>query len=1136
MSLHAKVARRGNEGPSCQDFRPFAAETTERVIQIAKSIQLRRSGNNRKVSQFCSTSSSVLWSIKSSLQRPPESRDDGQKKVESLLNNLERLCSWPHSLSKSSTGKGMRRWPTLNALQHSSHANKATECIRSFASTYDSATTKSRIELLKRSKNFSSQSMKEQVIEAVEAQPSGSLSSADQLKAQQIGFELDDDIKRLYRTLLQYRSCEQEGSQQSIATHIRLNGYRSLVTDEATAEFGVLFFDHPHIGECHWQDVCIQIWQPQPQKAPRVQFSQEVSEQQTLCQPHTSHTPINCASFCKHISGRSQAQLLLSAQNGEFLMRDYRDISRNWITSQQAVPLADLLDEPKAKFTEKMKAVLALLLARATAQFYDSDLIGQGFTKENIHFLFEERDRIEGVYVNEPMLLLQFNEDETHKSGSQGEIMPTAMIHDMPRILGLGLLLLELETRTSMKSYREDPDLCPPGAININTDYKIAGKLLDPNHPAYILPEMDRLSPFRKILPICIKPGELARKMRENLSAQKKMNVDLSNALRSVIYSEIVLPLEKWVSNYDKPNTVNVLYKSVQRRLAAAPRSINAPRQVLSEVQTVTMSGINNEARKRQLSQQWFENYDRLKETLQPEVLETGLGYGRIKIAVLDTGINLDDHDYYRDFGIIAEYKDYVNSNGSSPDDETGHGSAAASLLVRTCPNASLYLARVLRTNNPTRAEVKNVVDAIDWATKHEVDIITMALGFKEYQPEIAKAVARARSKQILIFSAASNSQNMESIYFPAKDHHRVFGIFSTNAGNRESRDLNPSPDDRQHSLAIFGEGVEIAEDKPLLSGTSYSTSIAAGLAGMLLDFSRQEVDKNDVPDISRLSHMDYLPAYSCCKAGGKAEGDLRLGDVVPSPKDLYPILTKGPLPLFGPDMRISSSQFCGFSWHTTKEREGGATVGGGAPIANAVGATVNAEVETEFRRTTENWVEYETMDIEIVQPSTAYTKAVLKKEDVQNYIDQQKIPLLDRWSVYMVTGLMIGRASGTVGNSMSSSKGFGGGPEVDIPGIAKAKMTASVKSSDETTKSVQVQGDRIWAVRFAKVHKGLMRTRWMQTEETVGAALDWKVQDDEKVEDVLQHEGMTKFEITQAATSRQMVFVTGLEGGKEED
>ncbi|CVL03097.1 uncharacterized protein FPRN_00117 [Fusarium proliferatum] len=279
-------------------------------------------------------------------------------------------------------------------------------------------------------------------------------------------------------------------------------------------------------------------------------------------------------------------------------------------------------------------------------------------------------------------------------------------------------------------------------------------------------------------------------------------------------------------------------------------------------------------------------------------------------------------------------------------------------------------------------------------------------------------------------------------------------------------------------------------------------------------------------------------PEYATItKAGGKAEGDLRLGDVVPSPKDLYPILTKGPLPLFGPDMRISSSQFCGFSWHNTKEREGSAAVGGGAPIANAVGATVNAEVETEFRRTMENWVDYETMDIEIVQPSTAYIKAVLKMEDVQNHIDQQKMPFIDRWSVYVVTGLMIGRASGTVGNSISSSKGFGGGPEVDIPGIANAKVTASVKSSNETTKSVQVQGDRIWAVRFAKVHKGLMRSRWMQTEETVGAALGWKPLEEEEVQDVLQHEEITSFEITQVATERhgQIIFVTGAEGQEEQ-
>src|SRR6478752_4398096 len=94
MSLHAKVARKEIEIPSSsQDFRPFAIEAIERVSQIAKSIQLRRGRNNREVSQFCITLSNVLWSIKSSLQRSPQSQDDGQKKIERLLNNLERLCS-----------------------------------------------------------------------------------------------------------------------------------------------------------------------------------------------------------------------------------------------------------------------------------------------------------------------------------------------------------------------------------------------------------------------------------------------------------------------------------------------------------------------------------------------------------------------------------------------------------------------------------------------------------------------------------------------------------------------------------------------------------------------------------------------------------------------------------------------------------------------------------------------------------------------------------------------------------------------------------------------------------------------------------------------------------------------------------
>ncbi|KAI3572219.1 hypothetical protein IWW34DRAFT_795378 [Fusarium oxysporum f. sp. albedinis] len=205
------------------------------------------------------------------------------------------------------------------------------------------------------------------------------------------------------------------------------------------------------------------------------------------------------------------------------------------------------------------------------------------------------------------------------------------------------------------------------------------------------------------------------------------------------------------------------------------------------------------------------------------------------------------------DLEIIAKYKNYVGHVDSGPDDQTGHGSAAVSLLVKTCPNASLYLARDLRTNDPTR------IEAIELAIEHEVDIITMALGSKEYEPEIAIAIAKARAQQILILSANSSSRNMEHIHFPAKDHHQVSGILSTNGVNRESRDLNPYPDDRQHSPGMFGENIEIAEDKPLKRGTSYSTSIAASLAAMLLDSSRQETDKVDGLDLFRMKEMRVM-------------------------------------------------------------------------------------------------------------------------------------------------------------------------------------------------------------------------------------------------------------------------------------
>lgn len=82
--------------------------------------------------------------------------------------------------------------------------------------------------------------------------------------------ELEDDIKLLYSTLQQYQSCKTGGSESDITINIRLNGYRALGKDSgpasfivddayASAEFGVLFLDHPHVRNGYWQEACVQI-------------------------------------------------------------------------------------------------------------------------------------------------------------------------------------------------------------------------------------------------------------------------------------------------------------------------------------------------------------------------------------------------------------------------------------------------------------------------------------------------------------------------------------------------------------------------------------------------------------------------------------------------------------------------------------------------------------------------------------------------------------------------------------------------------------------------------------------------------------------------------------------------------------
>lgn len=123
-----------------------------------------------------------------------------------------------------------------------------------------------------------------------------------------------------------------------------------------------------------------------------------------------------------------------------------------------------------------------------------------------------------------------------------------------------------------------------------------------------------------------------------------------------------------------------------------------------------------------------------------------------------------------------------------------------------------------------------------------------MSFGIREYNEPMKAAISNALHKQTLLFAAASNDGANLGRAFPAK-YPSVFCIHSTD-GNGNPSTFNPTADDKDVNFSLLGEHVSShwpvgkkGWNQPVntMSGTSVATPIAAGLAGTVLSFVRQQ-------------------------------------------------------------------------------------------------------------------------------------------------------------------------------------------------------------------------------------------------------------------------------------------------------
>ncbi|RSL40082.1 hypothetical protein CEP53_013603 [Fusarium sp. AF-6] len=219
-----------------------------------------------------------------------------------------------------------------------------------------------------------------------------------------------------------------------------------------------------------------------------------------------------------------------------------------------------------------------------------------------------------------------------------------------------------------------------------------------------------------------------------------------------------------------------------------------------------------------------------------------------IRIAILDTGIHAGNSfikgaKYSRrsQDSPIKESKSFVSKHSN---DECGHGTNVASLILRVFPEANLYIAKI--SCGVEQDGVNQIVKAIEWARSYNVHIISMSFRIPK-TPEIKKIIKEAENSGVIFFVAASNNGVHAGRSFPAT-LDTVLCIHATD-GRGNTGSMNPDPESHRDNFSTLGVAIpSVWENGVYLSGTSYATPVAASMAAVILGFIKAAVAAGKMP------------------------------------------------------------------------------------------------------------------------------------------------------------------------------------------------------------------------------------------------------------------------------------------------
>lgn len=228
----------------------------------------------------------------------------------------------------------------------------------------------------------------------------------------------------------------------------------------------------------------------------------------------------------------------------------------------------------------------------------------------------------------------------------------------------------------------------------------------------------------------------------------------------------------------------------------------------------------------------WSHKYYRI-----PDIHKKGYKGRGVKVATLDTGIDLDHDCFYKALEEKRLFSLDVTGN-NDPRDYNGHGTWVASRIIGDgrdvlgfAPGCTLYSIKVL--NDSGVGAVKNVVKGLKKAVDLKVDIISTSLGWIEHDPEINNILKKIEDIGITWISSSGNDYAKGHMDYPAR-YGYPFSVASHN-----SRGLPSDFSDVSEVLDVYapGEDVKAAflnNKEAYLSGTSMAGPTFAGLLALV--------------------------------------------------------------------------------------------------------------------------------------------------------------------------------------------------------------------------------------------------------------------------------------------------------------